>query len=116
MEGREKLPEESQSQPPTLTLAYTLNIPIKTITSLEMYACGTNDMDKKLVIIRDVKGVFYGLFDKDNNQIGELEYKANADFEEFVNVELLIFNPSKPQWSMAPLLFKNFEFLMYKLS
>jgi tRNA threonylcarbamoyladenosine biosynthesis protein TsaB len=68
------------------TLAYTLNIPIKTITSLEMYACGTNDMDKKIVIIRDVKGVFYGLFDKDNNQIGELEYKSNADFEEFVSV------------------------------
>lgn len=66
------------------TLAYTLNIPIKTITSLEMYACGEKEKDNKLVIIRDVKGVFYGLFDKENKQIGDLEYKSNADFDEFV--------------------------------
>ena len=66
------------------TLAYTLNIPIKTITSLEMYACGEKEKDNKLVIIRDVKGVFYGLFDKENKQIGDLEYKSNTDFDEFV--------------------------------
>lgn len=66
------------------TLAYTLNIPIKTITSLEMYACGETEKKNKLVIIRDIKGVFYGLFSKENKQIGELEYKANSDFEEFI--------------------------------
>lgn len=71
------------------TLAYTLNIPIKTITSLEMYACGKKDLDQKLVIIRDVKGVFYGLFNKENEQIGELEYKANKDFEEYVSTNNL---------------------------
>ena len=71
------------------TLAYTLNIPIKTITSLEMYACGKKDLEQKLVIIRDVKGVFYGLFNKENEQIGELEYKANKDFDEYVSTNNL---------------------------
>lgn len=66
------------------TLAYTLNIPIKTITSLQMYSCGVKDIETKLVIIRDVKGVFYGLFNQNNDQIGELEYKSNQEFEEFV--------------------------------
>lgn len=66
------------------TLAYTLNIPIKTITSLEMYACGETEKENKLVVIRDVKGVFYGLFNKENKQMGELEYKSNADYEEFI--------------------------------
>ena len=71
------------------TLAYTLNIPIKTITSLEMYACGKKELEQKLVIIRDVKGVFYGLFNKENEQIGELEYKANKDFDEYVSTNNL---------------------------
>ena len=67
------------------TLAYTLNIPIKTMTSLEMYACGEKELDKKLVIIRDVKGVFFGLFNKENEQVGELEYKSNQEFEEYIS-------------------------------
>lgn len=66
------------------TLAYTLNIRIKTITSLQMFACANKELNKKLVIIRDVKGVFLGLFDKDNNQIGDLEYKSNQEFDEYV--------------------------------
>ena len=45
------------------TLAYTLNIPIKAISSLEMYAISNNTKKDKIVIIRDIKGVFAGEFD-----------------------------------------------------
>ena len=67
------------------TLAYTLNIPIKTITSLEMYAVSSNLNSKKLPIIRDVKGVFYGVYNEDNQLIGDMAYMSNLEFEEFIN-------------------------------
>ena len=47
------------------TLSYTLNIPIKTISSLECYALSSK-MGKKLVTLKDIKGVYYGLFDEQN--------------------------------------------------
>ena len=64
------------------TLAYTLNIPIKTISTMEMYAVSSPDADK-LVILRDLKGVFCGLF-KDHKLDGEMFYLANANFDEYV--------------------------------
>ena len=42
------------------TLAYTLNIPIKTISSLDCLALSTKTDKIKISIIKDVKGVFYG--------------------------------------------------------
>lgn len=67
------------------TLAYTLNIPIKTITSLEMYAVSENKKDIKIPIIRDVKGVFYGEFNKNNELKDEMKYLNNKEFEEYLN-------------------------------
>lgn len=69
------------------TLAYTLDIPIKTITSLEMLAVSSKISSKKVITIKDIKGVFYGIFDKDDNLVGELAYKSNDDFKVFIEAE-----------------------------
>ena len=66
------------------TLAYTLNIPIKAISSLEMYAISNNTKKDKIVIIRDIKGVFAGEFDSSNNIKGEFYYKPNQEFDDYI--------------------------------
>lgn len=62
------------------TLAYTLNIAIKTITSLEviMISSGVN-----LPIIHDVKGVFGGVFE-DKKLVDDYFYKSNREFDDFI--------------------------------
>lgn len=71
------------------TLAYTLNIPIKTITSLETLAISNNSKKDKLVIIHDIKGV-YGATFKENKLDGEIFYKSNVEFEEMNKDKYLI--------------------------
>ena len=66
------------------TLAFTLKLPIRTITSLEMFALSTDSNVDKLVIIKDLKGCFGGLFTKDNELKGEYFYKSNQEFEDYV--------------------------------
>lgn len=66
------------------TLAYTLNIPIKTINSLECIAVSSNIKSRKAPIIRDIKGVFSSIFDENNNTIEEPFYKSNVEFEEYL--------------------------------
>ena len=66
------------------TLAYTLNLPIKTITSLEMFSVSSESDKDKLVIIKDLKGCFGGLFTSSNELKGEYFYKSNSEFEEYV--------------------------------
>ncbi len=66
------------------TLAFTLKLPIRTITSLEMFALSTESDVDKLVIIKDLKGCFGGLFTKDNELKGEYFYKSNQEFEDYV--------------------------------
>lgn len=61
------------------TLAYTLNIPIKTITSLETLAISNTSKQDKLVVIHDIKGVYGAIF-KDNKLDGEIFYKSNEEF------------------------------------
>jgi len=65
------------------TLAYTLNIPIKSISSIEALAVGSTK-SKKLVTIKDLKGVYYGLFNEENKLIEPLNYLNNKDFKEYV--------------------------------
>lgn len=91
------------------TLAYTLNIPIKSMTSLEMYALGYKSDITKLVTINDVKGVFVGLYTSNNKQIGDLFYKANEDYEKYIkdnNLEENIVNEKKIDFE---LIYKQFE-------
>lgn len=66
------------------TLAYTLNIPIKTITSLECLAESSKCIGSKATIIRDIKGVFCSLFDENNNLLDGPFYKSNSEFEEYI--------------------------------
>ncbi len=53
------------------TLAYTLSIPIKTITSIEALACSIEEKDK-LITIDDPKGKYIGKFV--DNHLEELVY------------------------------------------
>ena len=67
------------------TLAYTLNIPIKTITSLEAISLGVdNDLDKKIVTIKDLKGAFVGYFDKNNEIITNYMYMNKDSYNDFI--------------------------------
>ncbi len=61
------------------TLAYTLNIPIKTITSLESLAISNPSKEEKLAVIHDIKGVYGAIFKK-NKLAGEIFYKSNDEF------------------------------------
>ena len=63
------------------TLAYTLNIPIKTITSL---ACMAISSDKDLVAFSDNNGYYVGKFTDFNNP--EYLYVTNEEFKNYVNV------------------------------
>ena len=65
------------------TLAYTLNIPIKTISSIEAISASIKD-DNKIITISDTKGKYLGIFE--NNQlVNELMYLKNADYEQYIN-------------------------------
>lgn len=66
------------------TLAYTLNIPIKTITSLEAYAVSLETNDNKLINISDLKGKYIGYFDKDNKLLEDYKYLKNNEYNEFI--------------------------------
>lgn len=64
------------------TFAYTLDIPIRTITSLECIAACTEDCDK-IVAFCDKNGYYVGIFDEDLNLIGNYEYLSNSEFSEY---------------------------------
>ena len=66
------------------TLALTLNIPIKTISSLEIYAVSIKSNDNKLIEISDLKGKYIGYFNKDNELINDLIYLKNDEYIEFI--------------------------------
>ena len=63
------------------TLAYLRNIPIKSISTLEMKAIFVNS-DKKIVLEDEKNGKYIGIFDKDNNLI-EYKYLKNSEYEEY---------------------------------
>ncbi len=65
------------------TFAYTLNIPIKTITSLLAYAVSLDSNDKKVIAISDMKGKYVGYFDQ-NNKVIEYIYLKNSEFNEYI--------------------------------
>ena len=63
------------------TIAYSLNIPIKTITSLETIGiCATDDYD--IVTVKDSKGVYSAL--KNNGLFTNFEYRKNQEFDEYI--------------------------------
>lgn len=66
------------------TLAYTLNILIKTITSLEAYAVSKETDNNKLITISDLKGKYIGYFDKDNKLIEDYKYLKNSEYIDYI--------------------------------
>ena len=59
------------------TLAYTLNIPIKTVTALECMAISNNTYK---VAFSDSNGYYVGNFDESFNLIEDYSYLKNQDF------------------------------------
>ena len=55
------------------TLAYTLDIGVKTISSIEAIGVSDNSLNKKIVSIPDPKGFYYGFFEN-NTLVGEISY------------------------------------------
>ena len=66
------------------TLAYTLDITIKTITSLEAYAVSYTSDKNKLVVIPDLKGKYIGYFTKDNDLLSNYIYLNNKEYDKYV--------------------------------
>jgi tRNA threonylcarbamoyl adenosine modification protein YeaZ len=64
------------------TLAYTLNVPIYVITTLEMKAVST-DVEPKVVGIKENNDYYVGVFNKDNTPVGEIKYLNKSQFAEF---------------------------------
>lgn len=74
------------------TLAMTLSIPIKTITSLECLAVSLNSPEK-IVGFSDKNGYYIGVFNQNNELIGSYEYLSNVEFLEYrelhkVNIDI----------------------------
>lgn len=78
------------------TLAYTLDITIKTITSLEAYAVSYTSDKNKLVAIPDLKGKYIGYFTKDNDLLSNYIYLNNKEYDKYIEdkKEYLIENDS----------------------
>lgn len=65
------------------TLAYTKEIPIRVISSLECLATSLKDGVDKIVGFSDKNGYYIGIFDNDMNLIGNYEYLTNKEFNEY---------------------------------
>ena len=65
------------------TLAYTLSIPIKTITSIEAIALSVSDFSKGVISIPDAKGFYFAFF-KDNTIVSEIQYKKRDDYLNYI--------------------------------
>lgn len=76
------------------TLAYTLNIPIKTISSIEAISASIK-ADNKIITISDTKGKYLGIFEN-NKLVNELMYLRKADYEQYIkNYNYPIYEDSK---------------------
>lgn len=63
-------------------LAYTLNIKIKSISSIEALAAGKTEQ-KMIITIADPKGKYFGVFNS-GKLISELSYLSSSEYEKFI--------------------------------
>ena len=63
-------------------LAYTLNIKIKSISSIEAIAAGKKE-SKMIINIADPKGKYFGVFNN-GKLISELSYLPSSEYEKFI--------------------------------
>ena len=66
------------------TLAYTLNIPIKTIDSLLLKVINVESNNNINVIEKEKNGAYLGIFNKDYLKQEEYKYLSNDEYEEFL--------------------------------
>ena len=64
------------------TMAFTLQIPIRTITTLECLALSV-DSEEEIVAFSDKNGYYVGIFDSNNILVGDYEYITKIDMEEY---------------------------------
>lgn len=69
------------------TLAYTLKIPIKQITSIEALGVSSN-IQNKIITISDAKGKYFGIF-KNGQLTNNLMYLSDEDFDLYIKKEEL---------------------------
>lgn len=62
------------------TLAYTLNIPIKVMSSLLVKAVSIKH-EKVNIIEREKNGIFLGVFDENNQLLEDYKYLSNKEYE-----------------------------------
>lgn len=67
------------------TLSYTLNIPIKVLSSLLIKAISIEHKDNIDIVEREKNGIFIGTFDKGNNLAGDYQYISKKDINENIN-------------------------------
>ena len=79
------------------TISYSLNIPIKSISSLALKTLGINIESNYSVSIPDNKGFFVGEFDRDNNITKDYFYMSNEDYKEYCGNNNVI--DSDPNWN-----------------
>ena len=82
------------------TFAYALDLPIKTISSLQIKSFSSNQ-SLKLVVENDRNGYFVGLFKNDQLQ-GEMFYLSNLEFKEYIknnNYEEILIDKIKIDYS-----------------
>ena len=65
------------------TLAYTLNIPLKEISSIEAISNSILDTEK-IIVISDSKGKYFGIF-KNNKLIDNISYLKNSAFDTYIS-------------------------------
>ena len=64
------------------TLAYTMDRPIRTVTSLECMAVNLEG-NSKIVGFNDNNGYYVGVFNKNNKLVGNYEYLTNNEYLEY---------------------------------
>jgi tRNA threonylcarbamoyladenosine biosynthesis protein TsaB len=69
------------------TLAYSLNIPIKVLSSLLIKAISVEHNKEITIVEKEKNGVFVGIFDKGNNLLGEYKYLSNQEYKELAKPE-----------------------------
>lgn len=62
------------------TIAYALKIKINTISSLKAYLISSNINEDKMAIIKDNKGYYICVYDKNNNTLIDEKYLENNNF------------------------------------
>ncbi len=71
------------------TLAYSLKIKIKTITSIEALAVSNDVLERKIVTVSDNKGVYYAFFEN-NEPKTEIKYLSKTEFENIKSKDIII--------------------------